>query len=104
MTKSGNTAAPHQIIGCAIKDERISEVRIIPVRVGNPITSVIPIIVKRRPNTPTGCRKKDGIAVRPGDFVTVAAFLCCPFPCTFIYKLLHLNPIRKSPCATPDGT
>ena len=69
-----------------------------------PIVAVLSNVATRRPVTPTGSGKEDGLAIFAGNLVAVVAALCRPGPSALGFQLFEFCFCRQSPRAAPLGT
>ena len=89
--------APIRVVARRMEVEAIGVVGTAPIGRRAPIAAVLSNEVGRRPVTPTGGGKEDGLAVLAGDFVAVMATLCRPCPSALVYEFLELCLGRQSP-------
>ena len=78
------TAVVHVLV-TRVKVEAIRVVVDAVVRRRTPIEAVVTIIAERYPVTVARSRKKDAVAVRTSNIITINVMLFRPFPRAFIY-------------------
>ena len=79
---------PDHVEVATVEAQVVRDQSIAPERRRTPIDAIASGEAERRPETPTGGRKKDAVTVGTGHLVAVMATLSRPLPVALVYQFL----------------